>query len=314
MPFLLVKGDITKLEVDVVVNAASTSLGMGGGVCGAIFRAAGVSLMQQACAPLAPIASGDAVITPGFALPCKAVIHTAGPIYRDGKHQEREILTRCYRNSLRLALQEGFASIAFPLISSGIYGYPKQEALEVASSAITCFLEHEEMLVYLVLFDRASLVANAAHLDSLKHYLDHGQQEVSEEVLFSVRCEEPYPELEKQLGEQAKSFDEMVLGLIRAEWKTEVEVYKKANLDRRLFSKIRSGNGYIPSKRTILALAFGLELSRDATEELLACAGYDLSPSTTFDRIISFFLSKEVYDVFAINEVLFSYDQPLLGS
>lgn len=311
MPFLLVEGDITKLEVEVIVNAANTSLLMGGGVCGAIFKAAGAALMQKACAALAPIAPSEAVMTAGFALPCKAVIHTAGPLYRDGKHQERENLTQCYQNSLHLALQAGYESIAFPLISSGIYGYPREEALEVARLAIADFLKQEELQVYLVLYNRASLVAKQEHLASLKQYLEH---EMPGEVLCAIRCEEAYPELEALLHHQRQSFAELLLALIKEQGKTEVEVYKRANLDRRLFSKIRSGNGYLPSKRTILALACGLELDLEATDMLLACAGYALSPAATFDRIITFFLSKEVYDVFEINEVLFTYNQPLLGS
>lgn len=314
MPFQIIKGDITKLEVDVIVNAANTSLSEGGGVCGAIFKAAGETLMQQACAPLAPIAQGQAIMTPAFALPCKAVIHTAGPIYQDGKHQEREMLTRCYQNSLHLALQAGYESIAFPLISSGIYRYPKQEALEVASSAITGFLKQEDLLVYLVLFDRASCVPHSPHLGMLDQFLQSWEMEISDQQYSIERCEEPYPELEAQLQQQEQSFSEKVLSLIKQQGKTEVEVYKKANIDRRLFSKIRSKSEYLPSKRTVLALALGLELDLEATEGLLACAGYALSPNNLSDRIITFFLLKDVHDIFEINEVLFSYDQPLLGS
>ena len=314
MPFQITKGDITKLEVDVIVNAANTSLSEGGGVCGAIFKAAGEALMQQACAPLAPIAQGEAVMTPAFALPCKAVIHTAGPIYQDGKHQERETLTRCYQNSLHLALQAGYESIAFPLISSGIYGYPKQEALEVAQLAITDFLKQEELVVYLVFFDRASCVPHFPHLGMLDQFLRNSQREVSESISCVRQYAAHYPELEEHLHQQEQSFSEALFALIKQQGKTEVEVYKKANIDRRLFSKIRSTREYLPSKRTVLALAMGLELDLEATEELLTYAGYALSPTNTFDRIITFFLLKDIHDIFEINEVLFSYDQPLLGS
>lgn len=314
MPFQIINEDITKLEVDVIVNAANTSLSMGGGVCGAIFKAAGEALMQQACTPLAPIAQGDAVMTPAFALPCKAVIHCAGPLYRDGKHREQEKLTRCYQSSMHLALQAGYESVAFPLISSGIYGYPKQEALEVASSAITGFLEHEDLLVYLVLYDRSSCVPHSPHLGMLELFLQSWEMEISDQQYSIVRCEEPYPELEAQLHQKEQSFSEKVLALIKQQGKTEVEVYKKANIDRRLFSKIRSGKDYLPSKRTVLSLALSLGLDLETTEELLTYAGYALSPTNTFDRIITFFLLKEVYDIFEINEVLFSYNQPLLGS
>ncbi len=149
MPFLIIQQDITKIKTDAIVNAANTALRMGGGVCGAIFRAAGAAELQAACDKLAPIQTGDAVITPGFRLPAKYIIHTAGPIYRDGKHGEAMQLRSCYSNSLNLALKNGFKSIAFPLISAGIYGYPKKEALSVATSAIQDFLAENEMEIYL---------------------------------------------------------------------------------------------------------------------------------------------------------------------
>jgi O-acetyl-ADP-ribose deacetylase (regulator of RNase III) len=153
MPFAIIKNDITKVKADAIVNAANTALQMGGGVCGAIFRAAGPEKLQKACDALAPIATGGAVITEGFGLPAKYVIHTAGPIYRDGKQGEEALLRSCYKNSLELALKHGCESIAFPLISSGIYGYPKADALRVATEAITGFLEGHDMDVFLVVFD-----------------------------------------------------------------------------------------------------------------------------------------------------------------
>ena len=136
MPFEITRNDLTKMRVDAIVNAANTSLQMGGGVCGAIFGAAGAEKLQAACNPLAPIKTGEAVITPGFDLPAKYVIHAAGPVYRDGNHDEEAQLRSCYTNALDLANKNGCESVAFPLISSGIYGYPKDEALAVATSAI----------------------------------------------------------------------------------------------------------------------------------------------------------------------------------
>lgn len=153
MPFRLVRQDITKMQVDAIVNAANTALQMGGGVCGAIFRAAGSAELQAACDRLAPIRTGEAVITPGFHLPARYIIHTAGPVYRDGKHGEEELLRSCYLNSLKMAQAHQCKSIAFPLISSGIYGYPKEEALRVAIRAIQDFLAEHDMEVYLVVFD-----------------------------------------------------------------------------------------------------------------------------------------------------------------
>lgn len=156
MPFTIIRNDITKLSVDAIVNAANTNLAQGGGVCGAIFKAAGVADLQAACDKLAPIKTGEAVITPGFALPAKHVIHTAGPVYKDGKQGEAELLRSCYLNSLALAAEAGCKSIAFPLISSGIYGYPKEDALRIATSAIHDFLVEHEMDIYLAVFDKAA--------------------------------------------------------------------------------------------------------------------------------------------------------------
>jgi O-acetyl-ADP-ribose deacetylase (regulator of RNase III) len=154
LPFAVVHNDITKMRVDAIVNAANTALRMGGGVCGAIFGAAGASELQSACDALAPIETGEAVITPGFALPAKYVIHTAGPVYEDGRHGEEALLRACYTNSLTLAKENGCKSVAFPLISSGIYGYPRGEALSVATDAIGEWLLKNDMDVSLVVFGK----------------------------------------------------------------------------------------------------------------------------------------------------------------
>jgi O-acetyl-ADP-ribose deacetylase (regulator of RNase III) len=144
------------MAVDAIVNAANTALRMGGGVCGAIFRAAGASEMQAACDGLAPIRTGEAVVTPGFGLPAKFVIHTAGPVYHDGEHGEERLLRDAYTNSLKRAVEKGCRSVAFPLISGGIYGYPKEEALSVAKSAISEFIAGQDIDVYLALLGGVS--------------------------------------------------------------------------------------------------------------------------------------------------------------
>ena len=153
MPLKVISGDITEIDVDAIVNAANTSLQMGGGVCGAIFAAAGEERLQRACDNLAPIKTGEAVITLGFNL-AKHIIHTASPVYQDGKHGEAELLRSCYVNSLDLAKRHGCQSIAFPLISSGIYRYPKENALDVAMSTINEWLGNNEMDVTIVLFEK----------------------------------------------------------------------------------------------------------------------------------------------------------------
>lgn len=316
MPFFLIRGDITTLSTDAVVNAANTSLKMGGGVCGALFKAAGMEEMERACASLAPIKTGDAVLTPAFNLRSKYVIHTAGPVYRDGKSGEEAQLRACYTNSLALAAQYRCKSIAFPLISSGIYGYPKEEALRIAVEEIRAFLESHEMEVHLVLFEM--LQPERSLREHVDRYLDTVYDPAVEHQLFDVAMDgcvySPQPSLDDMLHSLDEPFCDSLLRLIRQKKKTEVQVYKKANLDRKHFSKIRSGNGYTPGKKTILALAVALELSLGETQWLLGLAGYSLSHASKFDVIVEYCLTEHIYDIFAINEILFSYDQPLLGS
>ncbi|NHN35339.1 macro domain-containing protein [Paenibacillus agricola] len=334
MPFTIVRQDITKIKVDAIVNAANTTLQMGGGVCGAIFKAAGASELQVACDKLTPIQTGEAVITPGFRLLAKYVIHTAGPVYSDGKHCEEGLLRSCYTNSLKRAVENSCESIAFPLISSGIYGYPKAEALRVATSAIQDFLADHDIEVSLVMFDKAAVDVSMKLLGEVKAFIDenyiddyvdtrrHNQllqvemdalQIAAVDAPKSIIFEEMKTGLEDLVGDLDEPFAQTLLRLIDSKGMTDVEVYKRANLDRKLFSKIRNNKGYMPSKRTAIALAVALELSLDETDDLLERAGYALSRSQKFDVIIQYFIKSCKYDIFEINEVLFSYDQPLLG-
>ena len=350
MPFSIIRNDITKLEVDAIVNAANTQLQMGGGVCGAIFAAAGAERLQAACDAYAPIQVGEAVITQGFDLPAKYVIHAAGPVYRDGKHDEEDLLRSCYINSLALAVKHDCESIAFPLISSGIYGYPKAEALCVATDAIRDFISDHDMEVCLVVFDRAAFEVSGALLGEVESYIDEHyveersdnrrqlldveRQALSDEdmadrskllmplmpsasvampTIFDGAAAEAEARLEDLVGNLDEPFSATLLRLIDASGKKDAEVYNRANIDRRHFSKIRSNADYAPSKATVLAFAIALELSLDQTEDLLERAGFALSHSRKFDVIVEYFIQSRNYDVFALNNVLFSYDQPLLG-
>lgn len=330
MPLSIVRQDITKMKVDAIVNAANTNLLMGGGVCGAIFKAAGAKELQTACDKVAPIKTGEAVITPGFALPCKFVIHTAGPVYNRHKPQQSEELLRsAYTSALTLAAANGSDSIAFPLISSGIYGYPKEEALKVATSAIQQFLQTNDIDVFLAIFDKAALSVSEKLLGEVEGYIDdHYVEEHSvycrklldversaleEADAIAYNAPMPAAGIDDLVGNLDEPFGTTLLRLIDAKGKTDVEVYKRANIDRKLFSKIRTGKGYMPSKRTALALAVALELNIDETDDLLERAGYALSHSQRFDVIVEFFIVNGKYDIFEINEVLFKYDQPLLG-
>lgn len=332
MPFTIVRQDITRMHVDAIVNAANTELRMGGGVCGAIFQAAGASALQAACAKAAPIPTGGAALTPGFNLPAKYIIHAAGPVYSpQNAAQSERLLRSAYLESLRLALRHRCVSIAFPLISSGIYGYPKEDALRVATAAIGDFLMQHDMDVYLAIFDKASFVISRKLAGAVESYIDEnyvfshqmlrrGLLEVEREALEAAA---PLPmaassgipgELDRLMDNLDEPFHVALLKLIDAKGKTDVEVYKRANIDRKLFSKIRKGKGYLPGKRTVLALAIALQLTLRETDELLERAGYALSHSQKFDVIVEYFIVSGQYDIFRINEVLFQYDLPLLGS
>lgn len=339
MPFTIVRQDITKMKVDAIVNAANTDLQMGGGVCGAIFQAVGAEKMKKACDEIAPIQTGQAAITHGFDLPAKYVIHAAGPVYsRWRKKESRALLRSTYIESLKLATENGCESIAFPLISSGIYGYPKDEALEVVRQAIEEYLQEHDIEVYLTVFDKSSFQIGKALLGSVESYIDEhyvGTHEYGRRQLLQVEdaaireAAEPRPSASMLMATPApfaaqgisdlmenldEPFSETLLKLIDKKGKTDVEVYKKANMDRKLFSKIRTGKGYAPKKPTILALAIALELTLAETDDLLERAGYALSHASKFDVIVEYFIVNGKYDIFEINEVLFAHNQPLLGT
>ena len=339
MSFTIVRQDITKMKVDAIVNAANTDLQMGGGVCGAIFNAAGITQLQVACGKLAPIKTGEAVITSGFNLSAKYVIHAVGPVYRHwNKEQNEQYLRAAYTNSLKRAIENKCDSVAFPLISSGIYGYPKDEALRVAISAIRNFLADHDIEVTLVVFDKSAFTVSRELLGAVEsyideHYVDAHQilrrrspdvehESLSDQNIGNLDAPIQPAEmialsapatLDSLIDHLDEPFSQTLLRLIDAKGKTNVEVYKHANIDRKLFSKIRSNKDYMPSKRTAIALIVALELSLDETHDLLERAGYALSHSQKFDVIVEYFIVNENYDIFEINEVLFKYDQPLLG-
>ena len=341
MPFEIIRNDITTMSVDAIVNAANSALQMGGGVCGAIFSAAGVQDMQAACDKIGNCTVGKAVITAGFELPAKFVIHTVGPIWQGGNHNEAQHLNDCYSNSLELARQNKCTSIAFPLISSGIYGYPGDQALQIAISAIGKFLLKHEMLVYLVVYDPKSFALSEKLFSAIERYIDDNY--IEEHKSRRTRNIEPYEynqvnecrsmmtsqdlymeapspvsrsgrSLDDVVSQLDESFPQMLLRLIDEKETTDVETYKKANIDRKLFSKIRSGRGYTPSKVTAVAFAIALELNLDEAKDLLGKAGFTLSRSSIFDVIISYFIEESNYDIFEINQALFVYQQALLGA
>ena len=324
MPLLLVRNDLTKMPVDAIVNAANESLLGGGGVDGCVHRAAGPELLE-ACRALGGCKTGEAKLTAGFRLPCRYVIHTVGPVWRGGTHGEREQLASCYRSSLALARAHGCETVAFPLISSGVYGYPKDQALRVAVDTIGAFLAENDLTVYLVIFDRASyeiggkLFADiAAYIDEryVDAHTDLRRVSVSENRMPSACEAAPMAAsgLDEALAHLDAGFSETLLKLIDRSGKKDSEIYKKANVDRKLFSKIRSNPAYRPSKPTAVAFAVALELSLPETRDLIARAGYALSASSRFDVIVEYFIARKNYNIFEINEALFAFDQSLLGT
>ena len=323
MPLQMVRNDITTMKVDAIVNAAKNSLLGGGGVDGAIHRAAGPELLEE-CRTLGGCPTGQAKITKGYRLPASYVIHTVGPIWQGGNHGERELLISAYRSSLELALEYGCQTVAFPLISSGAYGYPKDQALKVAVDTIGDFLLCHDMTVYLVIFDRAAytiggkLFSNiAAYIDD--HYVDEHTQshrDMSlEEVPMEAQlwCASAPLSLDEALGQLDESFSQMLLRKIDERGITDAQCYKKANIDRKLFSKIRSDVHYKPSKPTAMAFAIALELPLDEARELLQKAGFAFSHASKFDIIVEYFIAHQNYNIFEINEALFAFDQSLLG-
>lgn len=357
MPFRIITGDITKVTADAIVNAANSSLLGGGGVDGAIHRAAGEELLFE-CRLLGGCKTGQAKATKGYKLPCKYIIHTVGPVWQGGEKGERELLYSCFRNSLELAGQKGCESIAFPLISSGIYGYPKDKALQVAVAAISDFLSANDMDVTLVMYSKSSFELDHALEMNIKSFIDDScahlapaaeaavcskrpEQDFRSErrglkKLFGAAqkcgsvpagaaafkqtqndecfvCDEAPVSLDEFLMSRDESFSQSLMRLIDESGMSDVQTYRKANIDRKLFSKIRSDKNYKPKKQTALAFAIALQLDLTQTEDLLAKAGYTLSSSLKFDLIVKYFIINRQYDIFIINQALFAFDQSLIG-
>jgi len=338
MPLEIVRNDITKMAVDAIVNTADTRPVVGAGVDAMIHQKAGPRLLQ-ARREIGTIAVGSAAVTPGFDLPAKFVIHTAGPIWHGGIFREEKQLRSCYDAALKLAMENGCQSVAFPLISSGYYGFPKDKALQIAISAFSEFLMEQEMHIYLVVFDRAAFRLSGKLFQSIASYIDenyvdhcekraaafegrHRRMPTAEMVECAASCPRPrslpmadYVEsLEEILKQEDAGFTQTLLKLIDRSGKKDSEIYKKANLSKQHFSKIRNNPHYKPTKPTAIALALALKLNLDETKDLIGRAGYALTNSSKFDLIIRFFIEHGNYDVMQINLVLYEFDQSLLGA
>lgn len=338
MPLQIIRNDITKVKADAIVNTANPYPIYGTGTDQAIYMAAGVDELLHARQQIGEIERGSVAVTPAFGLKARYIIHTVGPSWIDGEHQEREILRSCYRNSLHKAMKLECESIAFPVISAGIYGFPKKEALQLAVSEIKAFLEQEEMNVTLVVFGREEYELSGSLFSKIDAYIDERYVEEQSEKEYRIgasffeankphrkRTMEPdsvsdiseklcrQESLNDRIRHLGETFQERLFRMIEERGLTDAQVYKKANIDRKLFSKIRCSAEYTPKKKTVLALALALELCMDDTKDLLASAGYAFSPSSRFDLIIQYFIENQVYDIYAINIALFEHDEPILG-
>ena len=342
MPLQIIRQDITAMHVDAIVNTTNEKMIPYSGIDLAVHQRGGVALDAE-CAALAPLGLGEAKITGGHGLDCRYVIHTSGPVWQGGLMGESVILRSCYMESLKLAAAHGAQTVAVPLISAGAYGYPKDQVLKFASATIGEFLDTHEMTVYLCVFDRASYTFSRELYREICDFIEKPPITECADMLSVCREEAIVPPqaerrrkgneacasalpplgsymnsaagkaLPDYLRERDKGFREMLFDLIDESGMSDVECYKRANVDKRTFSKIKGQKDYRPSKQTALAFAIALRLDLDATQELLATLGLTLSKSLVFDKIIRYFIHNERYDILEINEALFEFDQVLLG-
>lgn len=394
MAFQIVRNDITKITADAIVNTANPEPTFMAGTDSAIYLAAGADELLAERAKIGPIAEGEVAVTPAFDLDAKYIFHTVGPVWNGGGEGEKETVRKCYLNCLKKACELGIESIAFPLISTGVYGFPKAEALLIATSVFSEFLADHELDITLVVFDNESFTLSGKIFAGVNEYIDenYAAEKISEEYAFtgaaasgsgfgaaasgagfestaaevcedkeaalieerekereerrsrrknllhSVRdytgleargkgaaavsaasmaqmeaASKPQRSLDDVVKNVSETWSQSLLRLITEKGYTDTEVYKRANADRKLFSKIRSNKDYQPKKATALAFALALKLNIDETKDLLGRAGYALSKSSITDLIVEYFIENQVYDIMTINLALYEHNEPLLG-
>ena len=350
MSFEIIRNNIVNVSADAIVNTANPYVTYGYGVDKAVYEAAGKERLLEERAKIGVMKPGDIAVTPAFDLRAKYIIHVIGPVWEEDDAGRVEVLTKCYREALLKAKELGCESIAFPLIASGTNGFPKTVALKVAVSEISDFLLENDMTVYLVVYDKESFIVSGKLFDDIKSYIDEsdvlapGKNFYSESRRISYRRFGVLPQCSSPIGEaysgaaepeemmqmvtvgkkqsiddvireqKEDTFQQYLFRLIDQKGLDDTEVYKRANIDRRHFSKIRSNVDYKPTKKTALALAIALELSLDETRALLRRTGLALSHSDLFDLIVEYCIVNKIYDIYDINCILFSYDQPILGA
>ena len=348
--FRIVRNDITKMETDAIVNTANPLPAVGPGCDRAVYEAAGFDeLLRYRKEKIGEVSEGEAFITPGFHLKARYIVHAVSPLYRNGQEGEEEKLRSCYKNSLRLAEEYHLRSIAFPLISTGGFGYPKEEGMRIAVDEINAFLLSHDMEIYLVVFDEKATALGSRIYPGLEKYIDrHYVEEVSwreYDSAFSERLgrSEPNPKenaappaasqkveeakpgfldfeefheskLEERMKHTSDTFSQYLMYLIREKKMENAEVYKRAIVDKKIFSKIKNDEYYHPKKLTALCLCVGAKLNLDESKDLLARAGYALSPCDKTDIIFSYFIENEIYDMIELDIQLEEHGLPCIIS
>lgn len=331
MTFTIVRNDIVKMDVDAIVNTSTSDPTIGDGVDGAINYSAGELLFKER-EQFGTVEVGKSIITKGYKLKAKYVIHTFAPQWSGNTDQDYSLLRSCYNTILDKSLSLNVSSVAIPLIGTGFYNFPHEVAFKVATEAITHFLKHHEMRVYLVVYDEDSLREVSKQYQYIVEYIDNNYVDLNitksrrnrrdEMNDFNIALEslqkpmvqyESSQSLEEYLTSLDEGFSKTLLRLIDMSGHEDSYIYKKANVDRKLFSKIRTNENYKPSKATALAFAIALELNIDQTLDLIGRAGFTMSPSSKFDLIVQYHIQNSIYNVYTINEALFAFDQPLLG-
>ena len=313
----------------------------GSGTSRAIYQAAGEQELTAACEAIGYCDLGKAVCTPAFRLPAKYIFHAVCPAWQGGLFGEAEQLAGAYHSALELAAEYQCESVAFPLLSSGNYGYPKEQAFRIAVDTITQYVMDHDLTVYLVLYDRHSLAVSRKLFTSVEEYIDDHYVAQNDESYEFDRWRRESAERRRRLEEEAapmleaaappaapmaarslehlmdnlgESFTTRLLRLIDERGLKDSTVYKQSNISRQHFSKIQCNRDYNPKKKTVLAFAVGLHLSEDETIDLLQSAGYAFSDGSKRDWIVRYCLERKIYNINQVNTLLFEYDQEQLGA
>lgn len=329
MPLKVIRSEIVNLHVDAIVNPTDETFS-GSGSIDMIVQFKGGQKLRKELKNFGKIEVSQAKITDGYNMNCKKIIHVCGPRYFDGKHQEIQMLEKTYINALELVKEKKLESVAFPLISTGAFGFPKDLAVAVVTSVFTNFLLENDIDLYLVVYDKESFgISKRVFLD-IKEFIDDNYIDQLENVSrfnerriakrvyteeccnYSIASDKPF-DINKFINNLEESFSKRLLKLIDEKNLKDSDVYKKANIDRKLFSKIRSNPNYNPSKKTAIALGIALELNFDELQDLLSRASITLSRSNLFDVVIEACIKKGIYNIFQINNILFEFDLPLLS-